>query len=317
MIKNHSDYSAFETLFNQYISNENSDSTEDMNIKNDESNSASDLNHIDNISDGSDSKKIEMAVYSPLESKNKRMLTPINNFKKSDVKHNIKYFLRKFPTKKGRRYYISKFGNIDVKYTVKHSLNNGGLILKIFKHTKKLQRNKVVILFDISGSMDSYTEKILHVLYYMKRSLVSCEIFAFNTDVLRLTSFLNSSNIDKTFNTISENLPVWGSGTKIGLSLKLFLDKYDYLIDNKTLLLVISDGWDIGNLNLLQSSISKLKNKVNKLFWINPLIDNENYEPLTKGMVVAMPYIDYFISPKIFEDRNKLLKYFGKQIRLI
>ena len=106
MIKNHFDYSAFETLFNQYISNENSDSTEDMNIKNDESNSSSDLSHIDNISDDPDSKKIEMAVYSPLESKNKRMLTKINNFKKSDVKHNIKYFLRKLSSQNLKQAYI-------------------------------------------------------------------------------------------------------------------------------------------------------------------------------------------------------------------
>ena len=316
MIKNHSDYFNFETLFNQYISNEKSDSTEDINIKNDQVNSASELNHVDNVTDESNSKKIELAIYSPLESKNKRILTKINDFKKSDIKHNINYFLRKFPTKKGRRYYTSKFGNIDIKYTVKHSLNNGGMILKIFKHNKKLQRNKVVILFDISGSMDSYTEKILHVLYYMKRSLTSSEVFAFNTDILRLSPFLNSSNVDKTFHIISENLPVWGSGTKIGLSLKLFFDKYNYLIDDKTLLLIISDGWDIGNINLLQSSLSKIKNKINKLFWINPLIDNKNYEPLTKGIVAAMPYIDYFISPKVFEDRNQLIKYFGKQIRL-
>ena len=252
-----------------------------------------------------------LIIYSHMESTSKKIFRDLGGNSRDQVRRALKVLTRKFATSPGRRYHNTKSGDLDFRRTFRESVGHGGIPMRMIRRKRKLQKTKVLVLFDVSGSMDEYGEKLLRTLFFMRKTLHNFEAFAFSTDLIRLTGYLDARNLEEVAGMISSRISVWGSGTRIGLSVNNLVEKYSYLLDKKTLILIISDGWDVGDIELLERGLDELRRRSGTILWLNPLVDKPGFQPLTLGMSTAKRYIDHLTSPNILEDPRELERWLG------
>ena len=155
----------------------------------------------------------------------------------------------------------------------------------------------LVVLADISGSMERYTGLLLHFVLGLARSLDQpVEAFLFGTRLTRVTRELHRRGSEQVLREISRAVPDWSGGTRIGQALKTF--NYDWarrVLGRGAVVLLISDGWDRGDIGLLRHEMARLQRSCYRLIWLNPLLGSAEYEPLTRGIQAALPYVDDFL----------------------
>ncbi|MBI2349431.1 MAG: VWA domain-containing protein, partial [Deltaproteobacteria bacterium] len=123
------------------------------------------------------------------------------------------------------------------------------------------------------------------------------ETFVFSTSLSRITHLIRTKDIGSALERISHSVVGWSGGTNIGRSLHAFNREFaPSLVTHRTVLVIISDGWDRGDVALLEREMRALKRRCQKIIWLNPLLASDNYEPLCKGMQAALPYLDLFLS---------------------
>jgi uncharacterized protein with von Willebrand factor type A (vWA) domain len=171
----------------------------------------------------------------------------------------------------------------------------GELIFLDFKK-KKLKKRRIVFFCDVSGSMDMHTLMILQFIHALKKVDRRTEIFSFSTELTRLTSLFDSEDITEVFTQAPGTVRDLGGGTRIGRCLRRFNEAYgSRLISTKAVVMIFSDGYDTGEIDLLEQEMSYLKRRVYKMIWLNPLLGSENYQPICRGMSAALPYVDHFL----------------------
>ena len=183
------------------------------------------------------------------------------------------------------------------RQTIRNSLRGGGEILDLFYHKKRRKRLKLVLLCDVSKSMDLYSLFLIQFIYAFQFVFRRIETFVFSTSLYRITDILRNEEIKNVLEKLSKQVPNWSGGTKIGNSLEQFVENFGLkFVDRQTICIIISDGWDTGDLDMLVRSMSYLKKHSRNIIWLNPLKGNPEYEPSTRGMQLALPYIDIFSS---------------------
>jgi Protein containing von Willebrand factor type A (vWA) domain len=215
----------------------------------------------------------------------------------------------------GRRYRRSRVGELDFPKTMRAALGTAGELLELRKTKPILTRLRVVAFFDISGSMDTYTDWIVRAMYLVKRLGRRVEVFVFSTRLLRVTDLLETTDLEEIRRRLSEKVDLWGSGTRIGSCLKQFLDRYGNLVDRTWTAIIVSDGWDTGEPEVLRYSMEGLRMRVGRVIWLNPHADKPNFKPMTIGMLTALPYIDVLAGTSVLEDMNSFLRFFGRSIK--
>lgn len=205
-----------------------------------------------------------------------------------------------------RRKKTAKKGTVNIGRSIRKNLQNGGNIIDLVKSYPKKEKYRLLILLDVSGSMDKYSFYLLKFLWSLKHHFKNIEAFAFSTILMRITDYLKERNIEETLHMVSLNAKHWSSGTKIGECLQTFNDDYSkrYLNGN-TLTLILSDGLDTGEPEVLDEALRKIKLKSKKLVWLNPLKGMRGYEPIQMGMKAALPNLNHFGSAHNF---NSLLE---------
>jgi uncharacterized protein with von Willebrand factor type A (vWA) domain len=169
----------------------------------------------------------------------------------------------------------------------------------------------MVLLCDVSGSMDVYTKFLLQFLYGLQNGLRGVETVVFSTRLTRITPLLRRRHVNAALDLIGETVHDWSGGTKIGACLQVFNETLAArLVDSRTLVIMISDGWDTGDTTILDAEMAKLKARAYWLIWLNPLLGSANYQPLCKGMHTALPYIDDFMPVHNVES----LRQFGRRL---
>ncbi len=185
----------------------------------------------------------------------------------------------------------------DMRRTLRHNLVYGGEVVEWSHRQPRYRPRPLVILADISGSMERYTRLLLHFAYSLNRGFNSgCETFVFSTRLTRITRQLRERNVDQALRQVSQSVPDWSGGTRIGEALKDF--NYGWarrVLGRGAVVLLISDGWDCGEAELLRREMARLQRTCYRLIWLNPLLGGKDYEPLTRGMQTALPYIDDFL----------------------
>jgi uncharacterized protein with von Willebrand factor type A (vWA) domain len=200
---------------------------------------------------------------------------------------------------------------IDPARTMRRSLRYGGDVMELIRRGPKVGKTKMVVLCDVSGSMDIYTRLLIQFLYGLQNGLRGVETIVFSTRLTRITSLLRRRNVDAALDLIAEAVHDWSGGTKIGACLKVFNDTWAArLIHPKTLVIIISDGWDTGDTEVLDAEMARLKARAYQLIWLNPLLGSPNYQPLCKGMHTALPYVDDFMPVHTVES----LRQFGRLV---
>ncbi|MBX5444037.1 VWA domain-containing protein [Sphaerobacter sp.] len=199
--------------------------------------------------------------------------------------------------RRSRRKVASPKGRfIDPRRTMRRSLQTAGVPLRISRRQVKLKPRQLVVICDVSGSMDRYSRILLQFIYAIENGMARVEAFVFGTRLTRVTRLLRHRSIDEAMERVSREVQDWSGGTRIGQSLQTFnQDWARRVLRNGAVVLIISDGWDRGDPEILRREIAKLQRSSYRLIWLNPLLGSPRYEPLTRGMQAALPYVDDFM----------------------
>lgn len=196
-----------------------------------------------------------------------------------------------------RRFQSGRSSRPDLRRLMRRNLRYGGELLDIPTQQRKVRPRPLVIVADVSGSMENYTRLILYFLYSLLEGLSQkVEAFVFSTRLSRVTRELHSRELDEALERVSRSVPDWSGGTRIGDALKEFNFRWARrVLGNGAIVILISDGWDRGDPELLSHEMARLQRSCRRLIWLNPLLGSPRYEPLTRGMQAALPFIDDFL----------------------
>ncbi|RPJ20113.1 MAG: VWA domain-containing protein [Chloroflexi bacterium] len=213
------------------------------------------------------------------------------------VKQMMAHLLWKVSERRTRRKRAGKGHVIDLRRTLRRSLRSEGEILRWSYREPKWKPRSLVVIADISGSMERYTRLLLHFIYGMKATLHQpVEAFVFSTRLTRITRPLQIRDLDLALKNVGQLVNDWAGGTRIGESLKTFNFEWGRrVLGRGAVVLIISDGWDRGDVELLKHEMARLKRNCHRLIWLNPLLGAPDYEPLTRGIQAALPYVDDFL----------------------
>jgi uncharacterized protein with von Willebrand factor type A (vWA) domain len=191
-----------------------------------------------------------------------------------------------------RRRPVRRRGRVDLRRTLRANLTRGDLIDLRYRERKR-RKVRLVLLCDVSGSMDLYSRFLLQFLFALQNVFGRVETFAFSTRLTRITEHLRARSYRQTLQRLQE-VRDWSGGTRIGESLAQFNREWPALVDRRTIVIVLSDGWDTGEPDVLAAALLQIKRRAGRVIWLNPLLGNPSYEPLTRGMAAALPLVDLF-----------------------
>ena len=213
-------------------------------------------------------------------------------------------------TRLSRRKVISKKGRtIDFRRSWRRSLAYGGEPIELMRKQQKIKKTKILLLCDVSGSMDCYAKFLIQFIYGMQQELREVEVAVFSTHLTNITGLLRRKGLAEGLNEVANVVPDWSGGTKIGESLLEFYRQFASSFSAyRSVVILISDGWDRGDADLLRRSMEMLHRHAYKLIWLNPLIGSDTYQPICRGIRTALPYVDYFLPAHNLESLAQLTK---------
>jgi uncharacterized protein with von Willebrand factor type A (vWA) domain len=185
---------------------------------------------------------------------------------------------------------------LDMRHTLRRNLGTGGEPLRLSWRQPKHKRRPLVVICDVSGSMEHYTRLLLQFVYVISNCLDRVETFVFSTRLTRITRQLACGDVDLALDQATESIRDWGGGTRIGQALRTF--NYDWgqrVLGRGAAVLLVSDGLDRGDVDLLAREMARLQRSCQRLIWLNPLLGSRDYQPLARGMRTALPYVDDFL----------------------
>lgn len=218
---------------------------------------------------------------------------------------------RKMAMRLSRRQRPTRHGHvIDPRRTMRLNIKYGGDPLELARKRRKIAKTKLVLICDVSGSMDIYSRFLLQFIYAVQHTFANVESFVFSTQLTRVTDYFEREDIYDALRTIEREVLDWSGGTRIGQSLKTFNELYARsMVDRHTVVLILSDGWDTGEAALLDEQMDVLSRRAARVIWLNPLKASPGYQPLCKGMSTALPYVDIFASAHNLESLLELERY--------
>jgi uncharacterized protein len=246
------------------------------------------------------------ALYSIHENMAQKDFSLITDDEIDEIEKTIKSIARKLTMNFSRRLEKSnQAAKLDLQQTLRKNIRYGSEMLHLFYREPKPGRTKLVLLCDVSKSMDLYSRFFLQFMYALQHSFMKMETFIFSTDLIRISALLKQNNFEAAMTSLSGQTG-WSGGTKIGESLQRFNEDYSTLINKQTMIIILSDGWDTGESELIEYS----ENPAKKVIWLNPLAGFSEYQPSAKGMQSAMPYVDGFFPLHNLESLRKLGRVF-------
>ena len=250
----------------------------------------------------------DVPAYSPDEVLQHKDFSHFQAEELEKVKDWVSILSRKISTYLSRRWKMGGKGDrLDFRRSIRQSIKYGGEIMELKMKERKPKPLRLILVCDVSGSMDIYSQFFLRFMHGLQNHYPHCETFAFSTRLSHITSLLKGRTFEQTLRLLSGKVLDWSGGTDIGAALHQLHQRHSELLHpNRGLFLIFSDGWDRGDTMLLDSEMKSLKRQVKRLIWLNPLLGNQNYQPLCKGMSTALPYVDHFLPYYNFYSLRKL-----------
>jgi uncharacterized protein with von Willebrand factor type A (vWA) domain len=209
-----------------------------------------------------------------------------------------------------RRWIAGTGTKTDLRRMIRKNMRYGGELLEIPARIRKQKRRPLILLCDISGSMERYSRMMLHFMHALTGRMDRVEAFLFATRLTRITHELADRGADEAVTKISRQVSDWSGGTRIGDSFRAFnVNWARRTLAHGSVVLVISDGWDRGDPESLRAEIGRLRRTCYRLIWLNPLLGSPDYRPLTRGMRAALPFIDDFLPVHNLESLAALAAY--------
>jgi uncharacterized protein with von Willebrand factor type A (vWA) domain len=180
---------------------------------------------------------------------------------------------------------------LDFRRLMRNSIGYGGLPIQLSWKRRQITRAQLLIFCDVSRSMESHARMLLEFAAAVLRQAWKVEVFLFASKLTKVTDRW----IESDWSSLAKPLSDLGGGTEIGSSLQAFLEDYDYcLTGNRATIIILSDGLDAGDPERLSRTMARLKNRSERIIWLNPLLATRDYEPTARGMAAALPFTDVF-----------------------
>lgn len=200
---------------------------------------------------------------------------------------------------------------LDFRRTLRHSMRYGGEPLQLAWRETQTAPRPLVVICDISGSMERYSRILLQFVHAITAGLGAVESFVFGTRLTRITRQLRRRDIDDALDAVGKQVVDWSGGTRIGDAIKMFNYRWGRrVLGRGPVVMLISDGWDRGDPDLLRREMDRLQRSCHRLIWLNPLLGSPGYQPLTLGMQAALPFVDDFLPVHNLASLEQL----GKQL---
>jgi len=201
------------------------------------------------------------------------------------------------PMREARRTRRHRRGRrLDVRATLRRAHRTAGDPVALVMRTRAEQSRRVVLLADVSGSMEPYARVYLHLMRGAVQAL-HAEAFVFATRLTRLTRTLAQQHPDVAYRKATQAAPDWSGGTRIGRTLMEFLDVYGRRGTARgAVVVIVSDGWETDDPTILREAMARLSRLAHHVIWVNPRKAASDYQPLVGGMQAALPYVDTFVS---------------------
>ena len=245
-----------------------------------------------------DEEGVDMPLYSPVEVLATRDFSTFSPDEMAQIARAILVVARRLATRESRRYRSTQRGHaVDMRRTFRRNIKFGGTVVELARKKRKIRKPRIVLICDVSRSMDTYSKFLLQFIYALQNTLGKVESFVFSTRLTRVTDYFKSNDIYTALDRIAREVPDWSGGTRIGESLKVFNRDWALRLVNKhTIVLIMSDGLDTGDASVLEAEMEQIQRRAARVIWLNPLLGNEDYRPLARGMSAALPHVNLFAS---------------------
>lgn len=254
----------------------------------------------DSSEKGADQSQPELLVsglYSPVELLRQVDFGELNQ----DELDQIDAAIRALPVmgrlKASRRFQAGKGRRLDLRAVLRSGTRHAGEWMKPSYLARRQKERKLLVFLDVSGSMRPYSERYLQLCFALTRRRPSkVETFAVGTRLTRLTHSLRGGDHQSAIKRATGRIPDWGGGTRLGKNLRRFHQEWSALaIGSGPIAILISDGWDRGDIELLEAEIARLSRLSHRLWWLNPLMDSPGYLLSTRALASAAPHVDAFL----------------------
>jgi len=264
----------------------------------------------DSTSDGDgDRTESILAAFSPDERLRQQEFASISAAELVELRGLMSRLALAPPPRRSRRTaHHHRGAQVDVRSSLRRALRSGGDPVDLVRRRHRIRRRRLVILCDISGSMEAYARAYLQLLH----SAVGggrAEAFVFATRLTRVTKVLRASNPDHALYRAGQSAPDWSGGTRIGRGIKAFNDGYGRRgMARGAVVMIVSDGWERDDPELLGREMERLHRLAHRVIWVNPRKAARGYAPSVGGMAAALPHVDRFVSGHSLAAVDELLE---------
>ncbi len=161
---------------------------------------------------------------------------------------------------------------------------------------RRIRKTRLVLICDVSGSMQRYSRFLIEFMFALRRELPNLEVAVFSTRLTVITDLLRAKGVAASLQQVAGKVHDWAGGTHIGASLREFNERHaPRMLNRRTAVIFLSDGWDRGDALDMRTEMARLRRRAQKVLWLNPLLGTPGYQPLTQGMLCALPYLDHLL----------------------
>lgn len=258
----------------------------------------------------------EGVTYSPVSFITKKDISGFNTHEIPIARMLLKNMLLPFRIYLSRRYQqTKKRTQMDFKRIMRKSLKTEGIPFHILYQKKKQRLKRLVVIADVSGSMDRYASFVISFIMGIRQISSKTEVFVFSTSLSHVTKILRRYDIEEALKRMSQVVPDWSGGTRIGYSLHQFNQGWGrHLLGRRSVVIIMSDGWDLGGRKLLIREMEAISKNSHAVIWLNPLLGENKDHPLSQAMKSVLPYIDHLMPANNLESLRKVGKVISKLI---
>ena len=227
-----------------------------------------------------------------------------------DIARIARRIARRLALRPSRRWRQRRRGaRIDLRRTMRGMLRTGGDAAYLARRDRLVRRTRVVVLCDVSGSMELYARLLLRFIHALQNAFARVETFVFSTRLTRITPMLRRAAYADALKALALSVHDYSGGTRIGDSLTVFVERWSELLDSRTAVVILSDGWDTGEPEVLSAALGRIARRAGRVIWLNPLAGSPDFAPETRAMRVALPHIDVLASAHNLESLQALARH--------
>jgi uncharacterized protein with von Willebrand factor type A (vWA) domain len=261
----------------------------------------------DTADTGGDEESLEVPAWSDADALATKDFAEFSERELAEAREVIERLEWRPGVRRTRRWVPGRGSRLDLRRALARSVRTGGDMVRLPRRVRRLRPRPIVLLCDVSGSMEVYSRLLVHFAYALSKRHRRVEAFLFSTRLTRITRQLRASRADDAVRAVSRTVPDWSGGTRIGGALQEFHRRWGRrVLTRGPVALLVSDGWDRGEPDVLATAVARLQRSCHRLIWLNPLIGTQDYQPLTRGLVAALPHVDRFLPARTLRDLGDL-----------